>query len=66
MHADHIRFPELPESLYSRPTLIWTLDNGGPRASGSRRRIWPKQLSWNADYVLTVGRDDKRATSTAG
>src|SRR5216684_4227736 len=29
MHADHIRFPDLPESLYSRPTLIWTLENGG-------------------------------------
>src|SRR5688572_27555133 len=29
LHADHIRFPELPDSLYTRPTLIWTLDNGG-------------------------------------
>ncbi len=32
IHADHIRFPELPGNLYSRPTLIWTLDNeGAPR-----------------------------------
>jgi hypothetical protein len=58
-HADHIRFPELPDTLYSRPTLIWTLDNGG----GSRHRVEAKylagKLSWNADYVLTVGRDDK-------
>src|SRR5205809_2230917 len=23
--ADHIRFPELPDTLYSRPTLIWAL-----------------------------------------
>src|SRR5687767_7461168 len=29
MHADHIRFPELTENLYARPTLIWTLENGG-------------------------------------
>jgi hypothetical protein len=29
LHADHIRFPELPGNLYSRPTLIWTLQNGG-------------------------------------
>ena len=29
MHADSIRFPELPGNLYSRPTLIWTLDNSG-------------------------------------
>src|SRR5260370_26361134 len=27
--ADHIRFPELPDTLYSRPTLIWALDNEG-------------------------------------
>ena len=29
LHADHIRFPELPDSLYSRPTLIWTVQNDG-------------------------------------
>src|ERR671915_2184428 len=27
LHADHIRFPELPDNLYTRPTLIWTLQN---------------------------------------
>src|SRR5688572_5680027 len=59
LHADHIRFPELPDTLFTRPTLIWTLDNGG----GSRHRVEAKylatKLSWNADYVLTVSRDDK-------
>ncbi len=61
MSADHIRFPELPGNLFSRPTLIWTLDNGG----GTRHRVEASylagQLAWNADYVLTVGRDDKAA-----
>ena len=61
MHADHIRFPELPGNLYSRPTLIWTLENGG----GERHRVEASylagKLSWNADYVLTVARDDKAA-----
>lgn len=59
LHADHIRFPELPDTLFTRPTLIWTLDNGG----ASRHRVEAKylatKLSWNADYVLTVARDDK-------
>jgi hypothetical protein len=36
MHADHIRFPELPDTLYSRPTLIWTLDNAGGACTASR------------------------------
>jgi len=61
LHADHIRFPELPGNLYSRPTLIWTLDNGG----GGRHRVEASylatNLAWNADYVLTVARDDKNA-----
>jgi hypothetical protein len=61
LHADHIRFPELPGNLYSRPTLIWTLDNSG----GQRHRVEASYLAgrmaWNADYVLTVARDDKAA-----
>src|SRR5215213_6459742 len=29
LSADHIRFPNLPDDLYTRPTLIWTLANTG-------------------------------------
>jgi hypothetical protein len=59
--ADHIRFPELPESLYSRPTLIWTLDNGGASRHRVEASYLAGKLAWNADYVLTVARDDKSA-----
>jgi hypothetical protein len=59
LHADHIRFPELPDTLYSRPTLIWTLDNGGAARHRVEAKYLAGKLSWNADYVLTVGRDDK-------
>jgi hypothetical protein len=59
--ADHIRFPEMPGNLFSRPTLIWSLSNEG----GTRHRVEASYLAtsvkWNADYVLTVGRDDKTA-----
>ena len=61
MRADHMRFPELPANLYTHPTLIWTLQNRG----GVRHRVETSylagKLAWNADYVLTVGRDDKAA-----
>jgi len=61
MPASHIRFPELPGNLFSHPTLIWTLDNMG----GTRHRVEASYLAtnlkWNADYVLTVARDDKSA-----
>jgi hypothetical protein len=60
-HADHIRFPELPDSLFTRPTLIWTLDNGGAARHQVEAKYLAGKLSWNADYVLTVARDDSRA-----
>ena len=61
LHADHIRFPELPGNLYSRPTLIWTLQNDGASTHRVEASYLASKLAWNADYVLTVGRDDKAA-----
>jgi len=61
MHADHMRFAELPDNLYTRPTLIWTLDNGGAASHRVEASYLAGKLSWNADYVLTVARDDKAA-----
>ena len=59
--ADRIKFPELPPNLYTHPTLIWTLDNmGGPKHRVEASYLAGK-LSWSADYVLTVARDDKAA-----
>ena len=60
-YTDHIRFPELPGNLYSRPTLIWTLDNTGAQRHRVEASYLAGALSWNADYVLTVTRDDKAA-----
>ena len=59
--ADHIKFPELPGNLYTHPTLIWTLDNAGAARHRVEASYLAGKLSWNADYVLTVGRDDKAA-----
>ena len=59
--SDHIRFPELPDNLYTRPTLIWTLQNDGAARHRVEASYLAQKLSWNADYVLTVARDDKAA-----
>ena len=59
--ADHIRFPELPDTLYSRPTLIWTTQNDGAAKHRVEASYLARSLAWNADYVLTVARDDKAA-----
>lgn len=61
MGADHIRFPELPDSLYSRPTLIWTVGNEGAARHRVEASYLAGKLAWNADYVLTVARSDKAA-----
>jgi hypothetical protein len=41
--------------------LIWTLDNTGAPRHRVEASYLAKSLAWNADYVLTVGRDDKAA-----
>ena len=50
-------------NLYSRPTLIWTLDNRGGAQHRVEASYLASKLSWNADYVLTVARDDKAGRS---
>ena len=61
MGADSYRFPEMPENLYSHPTLLWDLENTGARRHKVEASYLAGNMSWSADYVLTVGRDDKAA-----
>jgi len=55
---ESIRFPELPENLYERPTLLWTLRNSGPRRHRVEASYLTGNLSWSADYVLNVAKDE--------
>lgn len=61
LHADQLRFPEIPENLHSRPTLVWRLDNTGAPQHRLETSYLAGNMGWTADYVLTVGRDDVRA-----
>jgi hypothetical protein len=61
MHADEYRFPQIPENLHSRPTLVMTLDNDGPAQHQVETSYLAGSMNWMADYVLTVGRDDRNA-----
>src|SRR5256886_1739296 len=61
MYAESYRFPEVPANLYERPTLLMSLENSGPRRQQIEASYLANNLSWNADYVLTVARDDKNA-----
>jgi len=60
-YGESYRFPEVPTNLYDRPTLLMSLENSGARKQTIETSYLAANLSWNADYVLTVGRDDKAA-----
>ena len=59
--AESYRFPEVPANLYDRPTLLMSLENSGTRKQEIEASYLATNLSWNADYVLTVARDDRNA-----
>lgn len=61
IYGEGYRFPEVPANLYERPTLLMSLENSGARKQTIETSYLASNLSWNADYVLTVGRDDKAA-----
>src|SRR5712691_6028548 len=61
LYAESYRFPEVPANLFDRPTLLMSLDNSGARKHQIEASYLATNLSWNADYVLTVARDDKAA-----
>jgi hypothetical protein len=61
LFGESYRFPEVPANLYDRPTLLMSLENSGSRKQSIEASYLATNLSWNADYVLTVGRDDKAA-----
>src|ERR1019366_6669025 len=61
MGADRYVFPDLPENLYSKPTLVWLLDNRQAGEQTVEASYLTNQVNWNADYVLTVHSDQKAA-----
>src|SRR2546427_1255879 len=61
LYAESYRFPEVPANLFERPTLLMSLENSGSRKQQVEASYLAGNLSWNADYVLTIGRDDKAA-----
>jgi hypothetical protein len=56
-----IRFPDLPDNLYDRPTLLWTLANRGADKQKVEASYLARSLSWSSDYVLTVSREETSA-----
>jgi len=56
--AGRYAFPEVPENLVQKPTLVWLLASA---AADQRVEVayLTQGLDWHADYVLSVDADDK-------
>jgi hypothetical protein len=61
MGADRYVFPDLPQNLYSKPTLVWLLENARAGEQTVEASYLTNQVNWNADYVLTIRQDQKGA-----
>ena len=57
--------PELPEGLLTKPTLMWTLNSKKAGEHDGEISYLTGGMSWNADYVLVVDKDDAKADLNA-
>ena len=54
-----ISFPELPEGLITKPTLMWQISNDKTGSHLTEVSYLTNGINWNADYVVVVDKDDK-------
>lgn len=55
-----IAFPEIPEDLIARPTLMWLVDSDTDEARVDVSYL-TGGLNWKSDYVMVLGADDAHA-----
>ncbi|WP_287128862.1 DUF4139 domain-containing protein [Candidatus Cyanaurora vandensis] len=56
-----IRFPQLPEGLIAKPTLVWQLDNNNSNPQTVEVSYLTDGISWKADYVLVLNPEETQA-----
>jgi hypothetical protein len=55
-----ITLPEIPEGLITRPTLVWSVENGGPTRRPVQVAYLTEGMAWHAEYVAAVDAKDER------
>ncbi|MFH0786813.1 MAG: DUF4139 domain-containing protein [Pseudomonadota bacterium] len=60
-HPGRILFPEMPQDLISKPTLIWLLNNQVTTPQKIEALYLTNGLNWKSDYVLVLNEQDTRA-----
>jgi hypothetical protein len=56
-------FPEIPENLIAKPTLVWLLDSQEARQEVEVSYL-AGGLNWKADYVFVINEDDTQGDLT--
>ncbi|MCA9598507.1 MAG: DUF4139 domain-containing protein [Myxococcales bacterium] len=56
-------FPEVPDNLIAKPTLVWLLDSGAAQQKVEISYL-SQNLNWSADYVLVVDDKDEKGDLT--
>jgi len=64
-HPGRIIFPGLPEGLIPKPTLVWLLDSRTTGTEEIETSYLTSDITWRADYVVTLDAADKRADLAA-
>jgi hypothetical protein len=55
-----LEFPQLPEGLITRPTLVWLMDSERSGEHQLEVSYLTDAVDWHAEYVATVNQDDTR------
>lgn len=53
--------PKLPEDLIAKPTLMWLFRSGTGKPHSVEVSYLTENMSWKADYVVVLNKDDTRA-----
>ena len=56
-------FPEIPDNLIAKPTLMWRLDSDRPRHQLEVSYL-TNNLNWKADYVFVIDESDRQGDLT--
>ncbi|HUZ47622.1 MAG TPA: DUF4139 domain-containing protein [Terriglobia bacterium] len=65
MGADHYIFPALPAGLYSKPTLVWLVNNRFSGPQTLEADYLTKSVNWTANYILTLPAEKQTAALNA-
>jgi hypothetical protein len=60
-HPGRIIFPGVPESLISKPTLVWLIENSLSSLQKVEASYLTSGINWRSDYVVTLNDKDDRA-----